>query len=256
MVDRRSPGLGARGRGNAMPPAPSAPFERRHTPRVNVSGNAIVHAAAQVVRCDIVNLSMGGVLLRSTENVAIGVPFGAPVTVELHLDAEHSAWFRLRGHVHRLDQAAGLCVSFHHISPQFEDLMGDEVLAVLEGERSPRVLVVDLSPERRAKVAQELRSAGCVVVEVATPLDAIAAIEQSKAHIELALVSEWPAGTEGALMAFLRDVHPEIELATIADRPRGAHDQAGFLFANQAVLGGQIGPLLRSIALRRGHFVT
>ena len=238
-----------------MQPAPPAPFERRHTPRVNVSGNAIVHAAAQVVRCDIVNLSMGGVLLRSTENVAIGLPVGSPVVVELHLDAEHSEWIRLRGHVHRHDQAR-LCVSFHHISPQFEDLMGDEVLAVLEGERSPRVLVVDLSPERRAKVALELRSAGCVVIEVATPLDAIAAIEQSQAHIELALVSEWPAGIEGALMAFLRDVHPEIELATIADRPRGVHDRVGFLFANQAVLGRQLGPLLRSIALRRGHFLA
>ena len=129
--------------------------------------------------------------------------------------------------------------------------MGDEVLAALESERRPRVLVVDLSSARRARIAVALRSVGCATIEVGTPLDAIVAVEQSRAHIELALVSEWPAGLKGALMAYLRSAHPEIGLASIEDRSRGAHDRAGCLFANQPHLERQIRTLVASIASRR-----
>jgi CheY-like chemotaxis protein len=229
----------------------SPQHERRHTPRATVRGNAIVHAAASVARCDIINLSMGGVLLQSTETVENRLAPGSRVIVELHVDAIDTEWIRLHGHVHRLDEKGSFCVSFQDISPQFEDVMGDQVLAALESERLPRVLVVDLHSARRAKIAAALRCSGCAVIEVRTPLDAIAAVEQSRAHIELALVSEWPAGTDGALMTYLHDAHPGIGLATISNHPRGAHGRSGYLFANQPDLERQIASLVEAITSGR-----
>jgi CheY-like chemotaxis protein len=226
--------------------------DRRHAPRASVSGNAIVHAITGVARCDIVNISIGGVLLRATESA--GLHFGHPVIVELHLDATDTEWIHLRGHVQRIDDGGAFGVSFHHVSPQFEDIMGDEVLAALECDRRPHVLLIDLSPTRRGSVAAALRDAGCIVVEALTPLDAIAAVEQSRSHIEMALVGdEWTGSSKGALTAYLRHVHPEIELVTIADRPRGRRDRAGWVFANQRDLERQIRPLLDGIVRRRGR---
>jgi CheY-like chemotaxis protein len=218
--------------------------ERRRTPRMNVSGNAVVHAAQGVVRCQLVNLSAGGALLRSTEEAGHAVALDASVLIDLHLDARRTAWIHLRGHVQRIAGAADFCVVFHDVTPQFEDLVGDEILAGIEGEARPRALIVDADPSRRAQLAEALARSGCNVVEATAPLDAIATIEQSKAHIAVVLVRAPEASAPDPLTVFLREAHPEIELAVIADRADGGRDRPGWLFTEQADFGVQVRRLI------------
>jgi hypothetical protein len=221
------------------------PFvERRHTARVSVSGNAIVHAATGVIRCQILDLSMGGARFRSTEELAIALDLGTLVRIDVHLDARDTAWTHLRGHIHRVVDGVSFCVAFHRISAEFEDLVEDEVLAGLEADQRPMALIVDLTTDRRARIEVALRTAGCSVIAMTTPLDAIAVIEQSRAHISLVLVSERVAHATRALTRFLREVHPAIKLAIIADRPPGTLDQTGWLFADQPDLGLQLRRLI------------
>ncbi len=220
------------------------PVERRHSPRVGVSGNALIHAATSVVRCQLVNVSTASALLRSTESAALELPVGTRVVIDLHLDAGDTRWIRLHGHVQRLVDEASLCVVFDTITPQFEDLVADEVLASLEGEHHPRALVVDADCERRTHISHALTGAGCLAVEVATPLEAILAIEQSRAHLAVVLISERAASSAGSLMSYLREVHPAIRLVTIADRALGEHDGPGWLFVNQPDLGLQVRRIL------------
>jgi hypothetical protein len=214
--------------------------ERRRTPRVSVSGHAVVHAASTVVRCQIVDLSMGGARFQSTDLAPPELAVGAFVQVDLHLDGANTAWRHLRSHVQRIETGSMFCVAFDDIDAQFEDIVEDEVLAGLEGERMPRAVVVDLQLTRRARIAAALRIAGCSAVEASTPLDAITLIEQSKAHVALVLISERIAGEADPLIGFLRDEHPDIELVVIADRPSGARDRSGWLYADQPNLGLQL----------------
>jgi hypothetical protein len=218
--------------------------ERRRWSRVGVCGKAVVHGATSLLRCDIVNVSTGGALLRASDACGDLLVAGAVVAVDLHLDAADTAWLHVRGEVRRLDDPRQIAVEFLAVTPQLEDLIGDEVLAGLEGELRAQVVVVEQVIGRRVRVALALRGLGCHVLEVATPLDAISVIEQSRAHIGLVLVGERAAEAVGSLSTYLRGEHPEIDLVTIADRPPGGRDRRGWLYADQADLGVQLRRLM------------
>jgi len=222
--------------------------ERRHSQRIDVSGNAVVHGPVSVMRCEIVDLSTGGALLRPVGNGAAAPLPGVGVTVDLHLDAADTGWFTLRAVVHRSGVAGGaFAVEFGDVTAEFEDLVEDEVLAALEAARILRVIVVDPIDRRRQRLATELRRAGCSPFEVSTPLDAIGLIDQSQMHFSFALVAEQLLNTEGRdLMGFLAVTHPQVHLALIADRPPGATGNRALLHVDgTADLGGQVQRLLR-----------
>jgi hypothetical protein len=211
--------------------------ERRRTPRVQARGNVVVHAAAGPARCAIVNLSMGGVLLHGGEAQRPEVAMAEVVVVDVHLDGRETAWLRTQGRIQRIE-ADAFCVIFDGVSAAFEDAVEDEVLAEIESELRPRALVVDASEQRAERLAAGLRTAGCEVRIVASPLEAIWWLEQSRAHVAIVLVSE--PRSAGSLMSFLRDMHPGVVRAAVGDRPAGGGDDLERVFTDQPDLGCQM----------------
>jgi CheY-like chemotaxis protein len=191
---------------------------RRHY-RAKVSGRAVIHHAQGhgrdgAVRCEIDNLSLGGVALRPLTETP-DLPEGTSVAVELQVDG--ASWVVQSGQVQRRGTRA-LVITFAEVSPELEDLIEDEVLAAVEAERSPRVVVVDRSEDRRSRVAAALSEVGWCPLEASTPLEAIELIEQSRTHVSAAAIGRSLTQTGGhELVHFLHDSHPEIKLALITE---------------------------------------
>jgi CheY-like chemotaxis protein len=200
--------------------------DRRHYPRAQVGGSALIHAPDAVVRCEITNLSVHGALLRPLLAPGTTLAPGTPVSVDLHPVGSRS-WIGQRGQVRRCaGRGAPLAIAFDHVSPEFEDMVEDEVLDELEATRSPRVLVVDRDDQRRGRAAAALRSAGCSPLEASTPLAAIELVEASHDHLAAAAIAVDLTQTGGRELAqFLVDTHPGIRIAVLVPA-RGHRRQA------------------------------
>jgi hypothetical protein len=199
--------------------------DRRWTHRVRVCGSAILHGRAVVAQCRIGDLSIGGIGIRhDTANGFAGISFGMAVQIDIHLDSQRGEWISQRGEVRHVDIAAGFAgVAFASASPRLEDLVEDETLAALEA-LCLRVVVIDGNRRRRRRLVAALRRAGCVAVEVATPAEGLAAIEQSRAQVAIAAVADLMSQPEGHdlpaeghhLLSYVSVTHPDVQLALIS----------------------------------------
>ena len=189
--------------------------ERRRHFRAEIEAGAVIHAARTALRGKIVDLSLGGVRVRRTDEAAPCPAPGTAAMVELELG--DGGWIAQDGRVHRceLDEVV---IVFAPLAPEVEDLIEDEVLAAIEAARRPRMLVVDPSAERRRRVADALRVAGCDSYEAATPLEAIDLVERPRNHIRgVALARQLTQTNADELCDFFAESNPHIKLAVIAD---------------------------------------
>lgn len=165
------------------------------------------------VRGIAVDLSLGGLRMR------IGNGSGCPVAgsigiVEIHLA---SGWHRVQVRVVRsvFDEIA---LHFNEIAPSVEDAIEDEVVASIEAARKPHIVVVDPSPDRRHRIAETLRTAGCDPVEAATPLEAIGIVERQGGSIRGMTVAESLTQTRAdEFCEYVTQSNPEIQLRLIAE---------------------------------------
>lgn len=188
--------------------------ERRRHYRAGLDASALIHAAAIVLRGRIVDLSLGGVRIRRADETTPCPAVGSAAMVELELGRR---WIAQDGRITRceLDE---LVITFGPLAAEVEDLIEDEVLAALEAAKRPRTIVVDPSAERRHRVAERLREAGCEPYEVATPLDAIGLLESPRHHISGVAIAQHLTQTNGdELCEFVAETNPGIKLALIAD---------------------------------------
>jgi CheY-like chemotaxis protein len=156
---------------------------------------------------------------------------GSVGLIELHLA---QGWCRQRVRVVRcsFDEIA---LHFHEISAALEDAIEDEVVACIEASRRPQILVVDPSPDRRHRIAESLRTAGCESVEAATPLEAIGIVERYSGTIRGMTVSESLTQTSGdEFCDYVSQTNPEIRLRLIAEgtceipiSPPSGHERDG-----------------------------
>jgi hypothetical protein len=190
----------------------------RRSARVRVAGRAIVHADEGVTSCALVDVSLGGLLLQSDARCGELPRVGDPVSVELHLATSKGRWYDLSAHVTRRAAADRIVVVLDHPPPDLEDDIEEEVLAVVEAARAPRVVVVDSPGERRAHVAEAVRRASCQPIEVSTPLEAIEQLEECRTHAAAVIVSEALTQTGGCELArYLQGSHPEVRIAVIRE---------------------------------------
>jgi hypothetical protein len=190
---------------------------RRRAYRADVTGVAIVHGPGGVaVRCEIVDLALGGIRLAELPCGGHGVfEPGWEVTVEL--ECAGAGWVVQRGEVTR-HRDGELAIRFHTLSADVEDLIEDEVLGAVEAARAPRVVVVDRADHRRHRFAATVRNAGCCSLEAATPLEAIELVERSRNHVRAVAVAETLTQTQAdELVTYLADAHPELHVALIGD---------------------------------------
>lgn len=189
---------------------------RRRSYRAGVHGCAIVHAPGGIaLRCEVLDLSLGGVRLVQMVSDDPHLTIGTEVAVEL--ECAGAGWVMQRGIVLR-HRRAELVIEFHALSPEVEDLIEDEILGAVEAERAPRVVVVDGAAPRRHKFAEALRRLGCCSLEAATPLEAIELVECSRNHVCAVALSESLTQTQAdELVEYLNDAHPDVMIARIED---------------------------------------
>jgi CheY-like chemotaxis protein len=189
--------------------------ERRRHYRAQVAASAVVHASRVALRGRVVDLSLGGVRVRRSDDDVPCPSFGTPAKIEFELGT--FGWVAQDGWIQRstIDE---IVIAFDRLAPQIEDLIEEEVLAAVESERRPRMVVVDPAPERRHRVAMALREAGCDSYEASTPLEAIDLVERPHNHITGIAVAGQLTQTDGdELMDFFAETNPGIKLAVIAD---------------------------------------
>jgi CheY-like chemotaxis protein len=199
--------------------APKESDRRRHF-RAGVCGGAVVHGHGITMRGRISNLSLGGALIDLAEGTE--VEHDHEVVVELEIGG--SGWVAQRGRVRR-STGKQVAIAFGEVKPDVEDVIEDEVVAAVEARRSPRVVVVDPREDRRHQVAEKLRQTGFTSIEAATPLEAIALVEQPRNHVAAVAMAETLTQTgPHELVDYLSESNPSIKLAMFAEEP---HNERG-----------------------------
>lgn len=204
-----------------LPDHESIGVDRRRHVRVIANGSVIMHGR-DTVRGRLSNISGGGMCARLIE----GEPrheCGESVDVEMHLDRTGATWLRFRGEVVRTDDQQ-VSIGFTAVPLDFADVVQDALVSALEGASLTHVLLVDANAERRASFAALLRRTGCRVVEVTTPLEAIAHLGGSAIHSWVVAIADTvPTSRADDLRRFLADSDAPVDVRVLGDRsPTGA----------------------------------
>lgn len=193
-----------------------SPTERRRHYRVQRTVNALFHVGIMTIRGMVLDLSLGGLRMRVSEGAACPIA-GCYGFIEIHLA---NGWHRLRVRVVRSEYDE-LAVRFAEITPAVEDAIEDEVVASIEASRKPHIVVLDPMPDRRQRICESLRTAGCDPVEASTPLEAIALVERECGGIRGMTISESLTQTRAdELWEYVSQSNPEIHIRLIAEGTR------------------------------------
>lgn len=199
--------------------------DRRREVRVVTGGEAVLHRGADRVRGRIDDVSMGSVRIELAGAVD-ALEAGAAVTVELHLEAAAPGWLQVSGRIERIlatQAATQVVIAFDEVPVGLADLLEDELRATVESLRAPPVVIVDADESRRARLAGVMRDAGCRVVEAAAPLDAISSMQRSMTRAWMIVIADtFPERDAEQLREFFRDVHPQVDQASVGERGDGA----------------------------------
>jgi CheY-like chemotaxis protein len=210
--------------GDRTASVPALVNRRRHD-RASVNGGVLVRAESAIVRCEVVDLSLGGVLVRELLGTDRGPRLAPDQEVSVELEVDRLGWVQHRGHVARVDEPSGatrvrlVAIAFAPLPAPLAEAIAGELRAADEARRSPRVLVVDPSPPRRRRVAAALRDAGSCPLEAATPLEAVDVMERSRVAVSaVAVAARTRSQTQtDELVEYLSEAHPGVRLALIID---------------------------------------
>ncbi|HTR51691.1 MAG TPA: PilZ domain-containing protein [Kofleriaceae bacterium] len=199
--------------------------ERRRSGRVDATGTALVHGTS-ALHGRIVDLAIGGISLL-VEGCVSPPEVGDRVRVSVRLDGV-GRWFHVGGSIARSDargSTTALAIELCAVPQDFEDLVQNELLSVLECACEPQILLVDSVRGRRDLVAAAFRAAGARVVEVSSALEAIAEIDQSRLHLWAVVIADTKiASRADDLRSYLRETYPRVPLIIVgAGRRTRAH---------------------------------
>jgi hypothetical protein len=128
-----------------------------------------------------------------------------------------SEWLQLSGRVVRIDGCA-LALALATDTEPFMRLMDGNLSASGVHQRVRSVVLIDATPDRRELIAEAFRASGCVVFEIATPLEAVVRLGESQFEPELiAIADSLPSSISEELRGFVEREHPQAKLVTIGD---------------------------------------
>jgi hypothetical protein len=197
---------------NAMNPQ----RERRRGTRVSPKGAVILRTREHTLRGRIGNLGNGGMCVM-TQVTAPASMRGKNVDVELRLDGGAAAWIDLSGRVLRI-ASDRIAVGFDTVPPRFDAMIAEQKAASNTRRRKRTIVLVDATVARRTAIAAAFRTAGCDVIEVGSPLEAIVRLGES--HFEpdlIAIADSRPESIAVELRAFVDAEHPGAKMITIGD---------------------------------------
>ena len=190
--------------------------ERRTSPRIRPKGTMVLLVGEHVHHGRIANLGKGGALIETTVTAPERI-LGRPAAIELRLDGGLREWVRVNGRVVRIT-AGTVAITFDGIPADLAQLIDDSAQASHANARVLSVVLLDATATRRDVMAEVFRAAGCRVLEVSTPLEAIVRLGES--HFEpdlIAVADSLPASTSDELRRFVEREHPRAKLVTIGD---------------------------------------
>jgi hypothetical protein len=165
------------------------------------------------LRGELANLSLGGALVRCAPGPAPVPGRGMPLWVELELGGR---WIAQHARASRCD-IGEIAIEFDRVAADVEDLIEDHVLAEVESERTPRVVVLDPSAPRRRRISDALRRAGCDSYEASTPLEAIHRVETSPGISAVAVAENVARTASEELVDYFSESNPHLKIAVLAD---------------------------------------
>lgn len=190
--------------------------ERRRDPRIHPKGTVILRIGTYIIRGRVSNLSLSGIAT-ATRTTAPERMLGSTAEVDLRLDGQGASWLRLQGHVVRIN-ANSIALRLDSAPPPFVRILDQAVAASHNNDRRLSVLLVDALPVRRSAMCEAFRGAGCIVVDVSTPLEAIVRLGESDFEPNLvAIADSRPLAISDELRRFVGAEHPRARLVTIGD---------------------------------------
>jgi len=190
------------------------PPERRQHQRVSPKGTVIFAAGEQRERGRITNISIGGMLATMTTTPDM---LDRYVELDLRLDDRLARWLRLTGKVVRID-GTNVAVAFADVPAVFVRLIDEISTASHADRRVLSVVLIDATTDRREKIAEGFRAAGCQVIDVSTALEAIVRLGEASFEPDLiAIADSLPSQVSEDLRQFVEREHPRAKLVTIGD---------------------------------------
>jgi len=190
------------------------PPERRQHQRVSPKGTVIFAAGEQRERGRITNISIGGMLATMTTTPDM---LDRYVELDLRLDDRLARWLRLTGKVVRID-GTSVAVAFADVPAVFVRLIDEISTASHADRRVLSVVLIDATTDRREKIAEGFRAAGCQVIDVSTALEAIVRLGEASFEPDLiAIADSLPSQVSEDLRQFVEREHPRAKLVTIGD---------------------------------------
>ena len=191
--------------------------ERRTAVRMSPKGTVSIRCHDYDVRGRLANVSGGGLcaitLVTAPERV-----HGRTVDIELRFDTQQSEWVQLSGRIVRVGPTS-IALSFNSVPDGFVELIDETLTASLNRKRLMSILMVDATLDRRLRLAEAFRSAGCAVLDVSSPLEAI--VRLGEYHFEpdiVAIADSLPDTVSSELRAFVTHEHPRAKQVTIGDQ--------------------------------------
>lgn len=210
---------------------PESRAERRRDQRISPKGTAtvrIVRVNPYVLQGRIGNMSRGGLVI-TTRTTAAQRILGARVDVSLRLDSSEASWFELGAQVLRIG-AGSIAMSLLTVPMGFTQFIDDALGRSERNDRMLSIVLVDATAPRRVAMADAFRMAGCTVIDVATPLEAIVRLGES--HFEpdlIAIADSQPATISDEIRRFVETDHPAARLVTINDEATAPEGLARWL---------------------------
>ena len=200
-------------------------LELRRAPRVRSKGSIQIRRGRQMLSGRVLDLAVGGVCFHADTFGRSGL-VGKAVQIDLRLDARPLRHFVLHGHVLRRKHSTNtLAIEFAAAPRDFVDYVQGELLAAVEFDVVPDMVLVDPFVARRGMIAEAFRRSGCRVAEVATPLDAISHLERLQFEPGvIAIADTLPEAVAEELRNFLSGEHPYAHMIAIGKSP---HKRAG-----------------------------
>jgi hypothetical protein len=220
--------------------------ERRSSIRISPKGSVILSAGAQQHHARISNISRDG-MLAQVATALNGELADRDVDVKLRLDGAGAEWLALAGRVVRVDDCT-VAISFTTVPDSFARLMIDSSSASHGHRRVLSLVLVDATSARRLAMAEAFRAAGCAVIDVNTPLEAIVRLGEARFEPDLIAVADsLPTATADELRRFVEHAHPNAKLVTIGDATDDPGGLSHWLSATPDKLVGRV------LALLGGH---
>jgi hypothetical protein len=191
--------------------------ERRLHTRIAPKGAVLLHALGQTTRGRVANISEGGMFVVTRVKTPDRL-LARVVDVELRLDGARAEWLSTSARIVRV-QATGVAMAFAGPPPAMLVRMLDELTTASHANaRVITVVLIDAATQRRTAMAAGFRATGCIVIEAATPLDAIVRLGESTFEPDVIAVADTATSTDAEEMrAFIERDHPNAKLITIGD---------------------------------------